>query len=230
VFQHALISQTAANLQLQKTPDQAQHIRLQNYEAIQAKYVPNDLVVNYFQSIYPDFSDFWLFRRQFAYQLAGLTFMTYIMHMRDRTPSRMFISRGTGNIWGSELVPSMVQGKPLFHNGDPVPFRLTPNLQMLIGPLALEGIFSAAVLVIAKSLTEPEFKLEGQLSIFIRDEVNFFYTQNHRGNTTTAQLHEAVETTATLLSRGLLHSRRLPRVTCPPIRRLLISFQRQSIL
>lgn len=208
-------SEESANIRHQKTQEQAQIIRLQNYEAIQAKLVPNDIVLNYFQSIYPNFADFWLFRRQFAYQLATVTFMTYIMHMRDRNPSRMAISRGTGNVWGSELVPSMVSSKPMFHNPEPVPFRLTPNLQMLMGPIALEGIYSAAVLVIAKSLTEPEFKLEGQLSVFIRDEVIFFNTQNHRGSVQTSQLHEAVQNNGDLIVKRAIALAKAPEGNLP---------------
>ena len=190
------------NARFQKSTEQSIAIRTQIFEAITTKdLVPQSLVLDYITSVYLSYSDLWLFRRQFAYQLASLTFMTYIMHMRDRNASRLNISRATGSLWGSELIPSMVSngGKPIFHNSESVPFRLTPNLQMLLGPLALEGIFSAAVLVIAKSLTEPEFKLEGQLSLFIRDEVNFFYTSNHRPNVTAAMFRQCVSNNAGLI-------------------------------
>ena len=40
-----------------------------------------------------------------------------------------------------------------------VPFRLTPNLQHFITPVGLEGIFSASLMAIARSLADPEVRL-----------------------------------------------------------------------
>lgn len=82
--------------------------------------------------------------------------MTYVMSMNNRFPHKMFIARETGNIWGSELIPAMASTNPFFHNGETVPFRFTPNIQTLMGPIAIEGIFSCAVMAIARCLTEPE--------------------------------------------------------------------------
>ena len=39
-----------------------------------------------------------------------------------------------------------------------VPFRLTPNLQHFITPVGLEGIFSASLMAIARSLADPEVR------------------------------------------------------------------------
>ncbi len=177
----------------QKYADQSSNFRMEAFTAIQERWVPSHVVLEYFQATYPSFSDFWLFRRQFSYQFASLTFMTYIMHMNNRYPHKLSIARATGNIWGSELIPAMAAGKAFFHNPEPVPFRLTPNLQTLMGPIAMEGIFSCAIMAIARCLTEPEFELEQQLSIFIRDEMFFWFTQQHRGGLQDNQLRETVQ-------------------------------------
>ena len=155
--------------------------RLEVLNAIQDKWVPDTVALDYFQRIYPEFEDFWLFRRQFSYQLAALTFMTYILYMHNRYPHKMHISRGTGNIWGSELMAYMGVSKPYFVNPELVPFRLTPNLQTLMGPLATEGIFSTSILAIARCLTEPDLELEHALTLFVRDEIlAWFTTYSHR--------------------------------------------------
>jgi transformation/transcription domain-associated protein len=173
------------------------NIRINAFEAIQERLVPNHILLDYVTATYPSFADFWLFRRQFAYQLAGLSFLTYILHMRDRNPARMNIARATGNMWGSEFTPSFHPQRPMFHNNEQVPFRLTPNLQMLLGPIALEGVFSASMLVIAKALTEPDAtKLEQQLSIFIRDEITYHLTAAHRPNLGTTELRVCVQANA----------------------------------
>lgn len=139
--------------------------------------------------------------------------MTYVMNLSNRFPHKMFIARSSGNIWGSELIPAMASTNPYFHNNEPVPFRLTPNIQTLMGTIAIEGIFSCAVMAIARCLTEPEvclynciyidacetnffamqFDLEQHLSVFVRDEMIFWFTQQHRSSLGEAQLREKVQ-------------------------------------
>ncbi|EHL01430.1 putative Transcription-associated protein 1 [Glarea lozoyensis 74030] len=155
-----------------KHPEQSATAKLETFTAIQEKWVPHHLALDYFTKIYPSYSEFWLFRRQFSYQFAALTFMTYVLHMHNRYPQKLNIARGTGNVWGSELMSCMNAGKAFFLNPESVPFRLTPNLQTLMGPLATEGIFSCAIMAIARCLTEPEFELEQQLSLFLLTQSN----------------------------------------------------------
>ncbi|KAF2204446.1 hypothetical protein GQ43DRAFT_387954 [Delitschia confertaspora ATCC 74209] len=162
-----------------KTSEHANAVRLETFMAIQEKFVPSTILLDYFRATYPTFSDFWLFQRTFSYQLAALTFLTYVMHMNTRFPHKLSISRASGRVWGSELIPSMAVPKPMLLNPEMVPFRLTPNLQTLMGPLATEGIFAPSMMAIARCLIEPEGELEMQLSIFMRDEMtHWFMSQN----------------------------------------------------
>ncbi|RQM08647.1 hypothetical protein DH86_00000368 [Scytalidium sp. 3C] len=189
----------------QKHPEQSATARLETFTAIQEKWVPHTVALEYFTQTYPSFSEFWLFRRHFSYQFAALTFMTYILHMHNRYPHKMNIARGTGNIWGSELMSCMASGKAIFHNPEPVPFRLTPNLQTLMGPLATEGIFSCSIMAIARCLTEPEFELEQQLSLFVRDEMIFWFTTSHKsGQLNETQLRETVQGNSELIVKRTL--------------------------
>lgn len=187
-------------LQPQKNADHSSSIRLETFSAVQEKFVPPTVVQDYFRATFPSFDDFWLFRRTFSYQLAALTFMTYVMHMNTRYPHKMSVSRSSGRVWGSELIPSMAVGKPILHNNEPVPFRLTPNLQTIMGPLNLEGIFAPAVMTVARCLIEPEGELEMQLSIFMRDEMNHWQTtQLKTGHMTPDMLRESVQTNSELV-------------------------------
>ena len=179
-----------------QSPDQAHQsaLRTEIFNAIRSKWVPPTIALHYCQSTYPSYADFFLFRKTFSYSLAALTFITYTLHMSARFPHKLHISRSTGQVWGSELIPALVSGKPFFHNPDHVPFRLTPNLQTLIGPLATEGLFSPALMVLARCLTnttstitdttsptDSGSDLEQQLGIFVRDEMIFWFTQQHKG-------------------------------------------------
>ncbi|QSS58129.1 hypothetical protein I7I51_07552 [Histoplasma capsulatum] len=176
----------------QRTPEQSLVLRSEIFSAIQQKWVPNTILLDFFQKTYPNFADFWLFRRQFSYQYAAVAFMTYTMHMTNRYPNKISISRATGDVWGSELIPNIHTAKPLFFNPEHVPFRFTPNIQTLMGPLATEGIFACAVMAIARCLTEPRHELEQQLSIFVRDEMIFWSTAQ-RSSTIETQLREMVQ-------------------------------------
>jgi transformation/transcription domain-associated protein len=190
-------------------PEQWANVRLESLNYVQQRYAEKDLVRQYFSATYTSFDDFWLFRRQFSYQLAALTYITFTMFMTTRYPSKMHISRRTGNVWGSELLPFLSPQRPYLHQPEPVPFRLTPNLQVLMGPIHTEGIFVAAVMAIARCLTSDitapipvtsaaangqngaaastttitdsmNSELEHHLSIFVRDEMQHWYMASHR--------------------------------------------------
>ncbi|KAK3945124.1 hypothetical protein QBC46DRAFT_435929 [Diplogelasinospora grovesii] len=199
-----------------KLPDHAVTARLEVLTAIQEKWVEHTIALEYFQAAFPEFAEFWLFRRRFSYQLAALTFMTYILHIDKRYPHKINIARGSGNIWGSELMAAMATNKPFFHNSEPVPFRLTPNLQTLMGPLATEGIFSCSVMAIARCLTEPEFQLEHALTLFVRDEMIFWFTSSHRTlNLTENQLRETVQANSEMIVKKAVSLAQAPNGNLP---------------
>jgi hypothetical protein len=52
-----------------------------------------------------DSSDLWRMRKQFTLQLASLSFMTYVLCLSSRSPSRFHMSRATGLIAMTELLP-----------------------------------------------------------------------------------------------------------------------------
>jgi transformation/transcription domain-associated protein len=118
--------------------------------------------------------------------------------------------------------------KPFFHNPDAVPFRLTPTLQYLMGPINTEGIFTCAMMAIARCLTSDSSyttttsatqpngangaapptngilegtncELEHHLSIFIRDEMSFWYQTSHRSNIKEGELRENVQRNANFI-------------------------------
>ena len=174
-----LLEKSRTIAEQQKNPSQARSadqiavMKTEIFNHVQEKWVPPTIALDYFKATYPSFADFWLFRRQFAYQFATTTFMTYVMHMASRYPMKLSISRNTGDIWASDLLPNLNSAKAYFFNPEAVPFRLTPNLQTLMGPLAVEGIFTASLMATARVLAEGDggFQMAQELSIFVRDEM-----------------------------------------------------------
>jgi len=95
----------------------------------------------------------------------------------------------------------MAANNAVFHNNEPVPFRLTPNIHSLMGPISVEGVFSCAVMAIARCLTGPEFDLEQHLSLFVRDEMIFWFTQQHRSGMGEQQIREKVDLNSEIIVR-----------------------------
>jgi transformation/transcription domain-associated protein len=113
-------------------------------------------VTQYMVKTMNDPAELWRMRKQFTTQLAATCFMTYILCLTSRLPSRFHLSRATGQIAMSELLPSSSSQAPVFASSDVVPFRLTPSLQRFIGSVFQEGILVPSLMAIGRGLTEPE--------------------------------------------------------------------------
>jgi len=135
------------------------------------KLIPNDVLSRYMIRTLNGPSELWRMRKQFTTQLAATSFMTYILCLTSRLPSRFHLSRATGQIAMSELLPGVANQAPVFASNDIVPFRFTPNMQKFVGPVFQEGVLVTGIMAIGRCLTEPEFELEQQLCLFARDEV-----------------------------------------------------------
>ncbi|KAG8954779.1 hypothetical protein FRC03_011404 [Tulasnella sp. 419] len=165
------------------TKHEFMNLRLELFEIVSTKMVPNNIVSNYMSRSMVNANALWLLRKQFTTQMAAVTFMSYIMSCITRTPGRYHISRSTGMIYMSDFVPGYIfttnaQASPMLGTNEAVPFRFTPNLQHFIGPIGIEGLMTAGIMAIGRTLTEPEFDLDQYLGLFMRDEViNWYQTQ-----------------------------------------------------
>lgn len=166
-------------------------IRVEILSAIQTMLVPSNVLKNYFIDNYSKWEDFWLFRKQFTSQYASFIFVTYMMCVNTRQPQKIHVNKLSGNVWTSDMLPCKIASKnasldgsqggkpaPLFYNAELVPFRLTPNIQKLIGETGMEGVLSVYILAIARALTESESDLEQYLTLFVRDEVISWCSQH----------------------------------------------------
>lgn len=141
------------------------------YDEVTVKMVPEDILTHYMIRTMDCSSDLWRMRKQFASQVASLSFMTYVLCLSSRNPGRFHISRATGLIAMTELLPGVSNQLPVFATSDVVPFRFTPNMQNFVGPIFTEGILASGIMAIGRCITEPEFDLEQQLCLYGRDEV-----------------------------------------------------------
>lgn len=193
-------------------------VKVEIFSSIQSMFLPTAVLLDYFTALFDQFEDFWLFRKQFASHYGAFVFMTYMMMINNRTPHKIHVDEKSGNVFTLEMLPSrypyervkplmknselnLPPDAPIFHNNEPVPFRLTPNIQKLIGDSALEGIFAIDIFLISRALMEPDNELSTYLTLFIRDEVISWFSNLHRPIAENPQLREMVQTNVDLIIR-----------------------------
>ena len=87
----------------------------------------------------------------------------------------------------------------MFTNQEAVPFRFTPNIQHFITPVGIEGVFTASLMSIARSLSECD--LEDYLSIFVRDELISWQSTSKKPAFQPGQIRELVFSNVDLIIR-----------------------------
>ncbi|KAG1055750.1 hypothetical protein G6F43_002312 [Rhizopus delemar] len=167
------------------------NLRMEINEDIAKTMVPSNILSKYMLRTLRSYSDYWFHRKRFISQYATATFMSYLFSIGHRTPHKITISRKTGNIWMTELLPGWSQNNPLLGNGESVPFRFTPNIQEYMTAVGVDGLFSSCLMATARSLTE-ELELDQYLYLFVRDELITWHIANQCPATET-QFRERVQ-------------------------------------
>ncbi|SNX86514.1 related to TRA1 - component of the Ada-Spt transcriptional regulatory complex [Melanopsichium pennsylvanicum] len=182
---------TASSAQTMRGNVDFTNLRMDLMEEISTKYVPDTVLSRYLIRSMPSPSDLYMLRKQFTIQKAASSFVTYCLFVSNRLPNRIHISRSSGQVSMSDVVPTFNPTAPQFKSTDPTPFRLSPNLQNFIGPIGIEGVLTSALMALGRTLTEPDRNLEEYLGIFVRDEINFWL----QGAQRQAQAQQAVGST-----------------------------------
>lgn len=201
------------------------NVKTEILSAIQTLFVPTNMMKDYFVHYYPKFEDFWVFRKQFTSQYATFIFATYMMCINGRQPHKIHINQGSGKVYTSEMLPykiaagktannimqnanmdvSQQRAAPIFCTLETVPFRLTPNIQELIGAVGTEGILSVHMVLIAQCLADPSYNISHFLNLFVRDEVMTWYTQRKKNiGSDIANLQEIVTVNVESISKKIL--------------------------
>ncbi|KNC98645.1 histone acetyltransferase TRA1 [Spizellomyces punctatus DAOM BR117] len=168
------------------------NLKAELLEDIASKFMPDNILTKFITKSLASYGELWTMRKHFTQSLAAVTFMTHVMSVGQRTPHKFHISRRSGSIWASDLLPSLSTTTYLFSNGEPVPFRFTPNIQTFLTPIGVEGVFASSLQAIGRALTEPDYELEDYLSIFVRDELVTWQNIARKPPLQEAQLREFV--------------------------------------
>lgn len=183
--------QAASNKDLPKPDIIAAKVEI--LSSIQSMFLSKNILKDFFKGIYKDFESFWLFRKNFTVKYSCFSFMVYMMSIGNRTPGKIHIDLNSGDLFSLELIPNKIAlerlpenyrnnlpklpgDTPILQLSEHVPFRLTPNLQRLIGDVGLEGIFSTTMLIVCRALLKSDNEMKHYLNLLIRDEVMAWYS------------------------------------------------------
>ncbi|XP_077231461.1 uncharacterized protein LOC143864410 isoform X2 [Tasmannia lanceolata] len=147
-------------------------LRLQAYNDITKNLVNDNIFSQYMYKTLPSGNHLWAFKKQFAVQLALSSFMSYMLQIGGRTPNKILFAKNTGKIFQTDFHPAYdVNGMIEFN--EPVPFRLTRNMQAFFSHFGVEGLIVSSMCAAAQSVVSPKQSqhLWHQLAMFFRDEL-----------------------------------------------------------
>jgi phosphatidylinositol kinase/protein kinase (PI-3 family) len=145
---------------------------------ISAKCAPS-MLTEMIQSVMASQIDFWTFRKHFTQQYSLFALLQIAFACPDRRPAHFQIDMTTGTVFLTDWLEALKAPTLVSHlrhgPSQPVPFRMTPNLQHFITPLGLESLFLPSIMAAARVLlgefsTSSVFELENYLLLFLKDE------------------------------------------------------------
>ncbi|KAF7457813.1 non-specific serine/threonine protein kinase [Cryptosporidium felis] len=147
---------------------------LRIYDEICDNWIPENLIKRCILRKFTSYDQSFLFTKQFTTHIGLLSTFSYILGVNDVTPGKLFISTDTGQVYQSELKPSYVSSTLLIDKTEKVPFRLTRNMEYLMGPFGKNGILPGTMLAFAHCLQKYEFHVRNLLCSLLRDDLYSF--------------------------------------------------------
>ncbi|TIC01039.1 hypothetical protein E3Q17_01964 [Wallemia mellicola] len=168
-------------------------LKMEIIEEIANKYVPEDVLTKYMNRCANSPSEFWMLRKQMTNQIATLIFMTYSFCIAHRQPHRIMITPSTGAVHTTDVIPGSINQECQLSNPESVPFRLTPNLQHYLTSIGIEGLLVSSIVSLGRCLTEPQYDLENQLNLFVREDVSSWFTNQRRQNPSDSEVRKCIQ-------------------------------------
>ncbi|XP_042425801.1 transformation/transcription domain-associated protein-like [Zingiber officinale] len=154
------------------TPEAVLELRLQAYNEITKNVVNDNIFSQYMYKTLPSGNHFWTFKKQFAVQLALSCLISYMLQIGGRSPNKILFAKNTGKIFQTDFHPAY-DANGMIEFNEPVPFRLTRNMQTFFSQFGVEGLIVSAICAAAQSIISPKqsHHIWHHLAMFFRDEL-----------------------------------------------------------
>jgi transformation/transcription domain-associated protein len=149
-------------------------LRLATYSEIASTIVSENLFSQFMYKTLPTTNHLWSFKRTLCSQLSLSAFVCTMLRIGGRAPPKLLFARDSGRVFQADFHPSFEATSGLCESGEPVPFRLTRNLQTFFTPFGVEGIFVMGLAAAAQALLVPRTCIDAQLALFFRDELTLW--------------------------------------------------------
>lgn len=156
----------------QISPDAVVDLRLQAYNDITKNVVTDSIFSQYMYKTLLNGNHMWAFKKQFAIQLALSSFVSFMLQIGGRSPNKILFAKNTGKIFQTDFHPAY-DANGMIEFNEPVPFRLTRNLQAFFSHFGVEGLIVSAMSSAAQAVVSPKQSqhLWHHLAMFFRDEL-----------------------------------------------------------
>ncbi|KAL8246880.1 hypothetical protein R6Q59_008096 [Mikania micrantha] len=156
----------------QISPETVVDLRLQAYNHITKDYVFDNIFSQYMYKTLLSGNHMWAFKKQFAIQLALSSFTSFMLQIGGRSPNKILFAKNTGKIFQTDFHPAY-DANGMIEFNEPVPFRLTRNLQAFFSHFGVEGLIVSAMCASAQAVVSPKQSqhLWHHLAMFFRDEL-----------------------------------------------------------
>ncbi|KAH8739483.1 hypothetical protein FG386_000455 [Cryptosporidium ryanae] len=147
---------------------------LRIYNEMCKNWVPGDILRSNLLKRFRSHDQSFTFIKQFTSQIGILSIFSYILGVNEVTPNKLFLSVETGQVYQSELKSSYVSSTLIVEKTERVPFRLTRNIESLMGPFGKVGVLPGSMLAFVHCLQKYEFHVRNLLCSLIRDDLYTF--------------------------------------------------------
>jgi transformation/transcription domain-associated protein len=156
----------------QISPETVVDLRLQAYNDITKTFVSDSIFSQYMYKTLPTGNHMWAFKKQFAIQLALSSFVSFMLQIGGRSPNKILFAKNTGKIFQTDFHPAY-DANGMIEFNEPVPFRLTRNLQAFFSHFGVEGLIVSAMCAAAQAVVSPKQSqhMWNHLAMFFRDEL-----------------------------------------------------------
>lgn len=156
----------------QISPEAIVDTRLHAYNEITRTRVPDNILSQFIYKTLLNGNHMWAFKKQFATQLALSCFISYMLQIGGRSPNKILFAKNTGKIFQTDFHPAY-DANGMVEFNEPVPFRLTRNMQAFFSHFGVEGLIVSAMCSAAQAVVSPKQNqhLWHHLAMFFRDEL-----------------------------------------------------------
>ncbi|CAI9763537.1 unnamed protein product [Fraxinus pennsylvanica] len=156
----------------QISPEEVVNLRLEAYNDITKNIVTDSIFSQYMYKTLSSGNNMWAFKKQFAIQLALSSFVSFMLQIGGRSPNKILFAKNTGKIFQTDFHPAY-DANGMIEFNEPVPFRLTRNLQAFFSHFGVEGLIVTAMCAAAQAVgsLKQSQHIWHHLAMFFRDEL-----------------------------------------------------------